>query len=307
MATVIRIVSFVVGSFVLAVAAQARVWTDASGRYEIEASLFGFDGENVVLQRENNELGELKIVELSEPDRAYLTSKDAEEINDRNIKKTQRWTTQSGVELVGRVVDYARGPVVIQRRRGRMYVNDRAFTNLPAFYQILLPQIVEQFEGIEIPDDRALQNWLLSLRGQPRTFQVEGVILETENADEYAIPFFVFSKQDQNLLKAGWAEWLADQKDCERRREDAFRLESLAAAHFHDQQINRQIALMNLNLQAIQAGLTSAWEVTLYPVPGNPRPPHWVVMPGRNSAQATAAALQNNPGFMAGPVRRIRR
>jgi hypothetical protein len=62
---------------------------------------------------------------------------------------------------------------------------------------------------------------------------------------------------------------------------------------------------MNLNLQAIRAGLTSAWEVTLYPVPGNSSPPRWVVMPGRNSAQATAAALKNNPGFVVGPVRRV--
>lgn len=56
------------------------------------------------------------------------------------------------------------------------------------------------------------------------------------------------------------------------RDDHAFRLESLAATHLLNQQINHQIALMDLNMQAIQAGLTSAWEVTLYPVPGNPHP-----------------------------------
>ena len=276
-------------------------------RTRFKAQLFGFDDEHVILQREDGELGMLKIDEFSAADREYLNSREAEEINRKNIKSSQVWTTNSGLKLVGRVVDFARDEIAIQRRRGRMYVNDRAFANLPAFYQKLLPQIVEHFDGIEIPDDRALRNWLLSLRGQPRTFPLEGVILETEDGDEYAIPFFVFSQQDQKLLKAGWAEWLADQKDYDRRRADAFRLESLAAAHFQNQQIDRQIALMNLNLQAIQAGLTSAWEVTLYPVVGNPKPPRWVVMPGRNSAQATAAALQSNPGFVAGPVRRISR
>lgn len=289
------------------VATQARQWTDGTGKYSIEAELLGFDDENVVLQRGDGELGMLKIRELSTADQAYVNSREAEEIQRRGIKSRQVWTTPSGLELVGRVVDFAHGEITIQRRRGRMYVNDRAFVNLPAFYQGLLPQIVEHFDGIKIPDDRAMRSWLLSLRGHSRMFPLEGVILETENGDEYAIPFFVFSQKDQELLRAGWAEWLADQKDDERRRDDAFRLESLAAAHRKNQKIDRQIALMNLNLQAIQAGLTSGWEVTLYPIPGNPKPPRWVVMPGRNSAQATAAALQNNPGFVAGPVRRINR
>jgi hypothetical protein len=73
------------------------------------------------------------------------------------------------------------------------------------------------------------------------------------------------------------------------------------------QQIDRQIAQMNLNMNMINAGITSAWEVTLYPVPGNPRPPMWVVTMGRNSAIATEIALRQNPGFVSGPVRRVSR
>ena len=79
------------------------------------------------------------------------------------------------------------------------------------------------------------------------------------------------------------------------------------AAHLQNQEIKRQIAMMNLNLQAIRAGITSAWEVTLYPQPGNPLPPQWVMTLGRNSAEATASALQQNPGFVAGAVRRVSR
>ncbi len=80
-----------------------------------------------------------------------------------------------------------------------------------------------------------------------------------------------------------------------------------AAAYQHDQQVNQQIAIMNLNMQAIQAGLTSAWEVTLYPIAGNPNPPRWVVTLGRNSDIATQLALQQNPGYVSGPVRRVSR
>jgi hypothetical protein len=47
--------------------------------------------------------------------------------------------------------------------------------------------------------------------------------------------------------------------------------------------------------------------VTLYPVAGNPSPPRWVVMLGRNSEIATQLALQQNPGFFSGPVRKVSR
>jgi hypothetical protein len=305
MVTDVRLWVFVVGSFVIVPAAQARQWTDATGKYSIEADLLGFDDENVVLQRADKELGVFRIDQLSEKDREFLKSKDASDIHQENVGVLQTWTTQSGLKLVGRLVDYARGDIVIQRRRGRMYVNDRAFDNLPELYQQLVPKVVEHFEEIELPDRRALLNWLRTIGGEPRTFLVEGVILEVDNGDEYAIPFFVFTDTDRKLLQAGWEDWLAIQKDYQQRDDHAFRLQAQAAAYAKNQKIDRQIALMNLNLQAIRAGLTSAWEVTLYPVPGNPSPPRWVVMPGRNSAQASAAALKNNPGFSVGPVRRV--
>jgi hypothetical protein len=305
MVTDVRLWVFVVGSFVIVPAAQARQWTDATGKYSIEADLLGFDDENVVLQRADKELGVFRIDQLSEKDREFLKSKDDSDIYQENVGVLQTWTTQSGLKLVGRLVDYARGDIVIQRRRGRMYVNDRAFDNLPELYQQLVPKVVEHFEEIELPDRRALLNWLRTIGGEPRTFLVEGVILEVDNGDEYAIPFFVFTDTDRKLLQAGWEDWLAIQKDYQQRDDHAFRLQAQAAAYAKNQKIDRQIALMNLNLQAIRAGLTSAWEVTLYPVPGNPSPPRWVVMPGRNSAQASAAALKNNPGFSVGPVRRV--
>ena len=78
-----------------------------------------------------------------------------------------------------------------------------------------------------------------------------------------------------------------------------------AAARQHDAQVRREIAMMQLKLQAVEAGVTSLWEVTLYPDRGNNSPPQWVVVPGRDSRQATANALAQNLGFVAGPVRRI--
>ncbi len=284
--------------------AYARLWTDSTGRYTIEAELIAFDDKSVVLQRADHELGFLPIEQLSEADREYLKSKEAGEITSKT-GQMQTWTLTGDLKVIGRVVDFTQRELTIQRRRGRIYVNDRSFDNLPEIYQLMLPRIVGHFERINQEDRSGLESWAVRQRGEPRTFKLEGVILEVENGDEYAVPFFLFSEEDLQVLKAGWEKWLATHEDYQQHQDQSFQLQALVAAHIQDQQAQRQIAMMQLKLQAVQAGLTSLWEVTLYPARGNVSSPLWVVMPGRNSQDATNAALKQNPGFVAGPVRRV--
>ncbi len=289
--------------------AHARIWKDVTGRYKLEADLVAFNDELVVLQRSSKELGSCPIEQLSEEDRAYLKSKEAFEIHDANLGKMQTWTTASGLKVVGKIVDYARRDVTVQTRRGRTYVNDKAFQNLPEVYRIMLRRVVETLEGVEVADDAALERWVRSLRGQPRTYTLEGVVMELENGDEYGVPFFLLSERDQQVLKAGYDEWLADKEKDEAetamQMEHSLRLQSQAAAYQQDQAMQQQIAMMRFNMEAIRTGLTSAWEVTLYPGPGTPGPPLWVVMMGRNSEVATMNALMQYPGYVRGPVRKI--
>ena len=288
---------------------RARVWTDSTGHYTIEADLISFDDKTVVLQRGDHELGAVGIDKLSAKDREYLKSEEATKAANQIAAMQQVWTKSDGTKITGQVVEFARRDVTIQRRRGRMYVNDRRFENLPEFYQQMLPEVVSHFENLPRADRRGLEAWLLQQRGQPRTFLIEGVVLELENGDEYAVPFFLLSDDDQKVLKPGWEKWQAahQEKNYDTQEDLAFLLRSLAAAKKRDLQVQREIALMQLNLQAVQAGLTSLWEVTLYPAVGQGGPPLWVVMPGRDSQQATIAALQHNPGFVAGAVRRVSR
>lgn len=289
--------------------AEARLWTDSTGHYTIEADLIAFDGKSVVLQRDDHELVFIPIEKLSDQDREYVTSQEAVDAVQRIGQAVQNWTLRDGMAISGRVVDYASRDLSVQRRRGNIYVNDRRFTNLPEFYQQLVPRIVAHFENLRRSDLSALESWLVRQRGQERTFHVEGVVLEAENGDEYTVPFFLFSDDDLSLLKPGWDEWLAqhDDHNYEMREGQAFLLRSLAAAHQRDAKVRREIAMLDLTLQAVQAGVTSLWEVTLYPGPGQGGPPRWVVSPGRDSRQATASALGRFPGYVAGPVRRISR
>jgi hypothetical protein len=294
--------------------AAARVWTDATGQYRIEADLIAFNDNTVVLQRKGDqELGAIPIDKLSEADREFLKSKEASDVVSKLSGGVQTWTLRDGLKINGRIVSYARKDLTLQLRRGKIYVNDRMFENLPEMYQLMLPKIVAQFEQINKPDKSGLEAWLVRQKGLPRTFTIDGVVMEFENGDEYVIPFFFFSNDELKILQPGWEKWLAAHqgKKYDEQENESFLLQSAAAARRENEQLRRQIALMQLNmqqletLQAVEAGLTSLWEVTLYPAGGNAGTPLWVVTPGRNSAEATAQALAQNAGYVAAGARKV--
>lgn len=300
-------VLYLVALFCLPSAVQARVWTDSTGKYTLEAELVTFNDKSVVLQRADHELVAFPIEKLSKADREYLKSKETAQSVEKTTGAAQTWTLRDGTQLMGRVVDYATADITLQRRRSRIYVNNRVLDNLPDFYQKIIPQIVAQKEQLQRNDRRSLEAWLVRQRGEPRTFHLEGVILELEDGDEYAVPFSLLREDDLQVLKPGWDEWLASHRDqkYDDQEHRAFMLRSLVAARQHDRLVQRQIATMQLKLDAVAAGVTSLWEVTIYPAAGRSGAPRWVVVPGRNSQQATEAVLEQNPGYVAGPVRRV--
>jgi len=287
----------------------AREWTDATGKYSLEAELVAADDDTVVLQRADHDLVAVPIDQLSEEDRKYLATGEAKAAEGKWTEGLQTWKLRNGQEIVGRLVDYTSRDVTIERRRRRIYVNDRVLDNLPEFYQQIVPAIVAHFEKLPRADRRGLQNWLTQQGDRPHRYRVDGVVLETENGDEYGVPFFLFNDEDLAVLKPGWNESLARHAsdDFAAQQQQAFLLSSLAAARHHDRLVQREIALMQLKLQAVDVGLTSLWEVTLHPGVGTPGPSMWVVVSGRDSRQAAETALQQNPGFVAGPVRRVSR
>lgn len=290
-------------------AVDARSWTDKSGEYELEADLVAFDDETVILRRADKELAALAIAQLSDADREFLNSPEAKDAKAKTFAAPQEWTLRDGQKLTGKIVDFAERDLVIDRRRGRIFVNDRLMNNLPEFYRNLIPQIVAHEKKLPLANGRALRRWLIDQGEQPHVFHVQGVVIEDDKGDEFAVPFFLFSDADLKLLQPGWDEWLAahSKKNYAAEEDQGFLLRSLAAARQQDQELQREIALMQLTMQTIQAGVTSLWEVTLYPAAGQGGPPLWVVVTGRDSNHATIAAMEKNPGYVAGPVRRISR
>jgi hypothetical protein len=242
--------------------------------------------------------------QLSPEDLKYLDTKEGIKLADAGDQQT--WTLANGQKLVGRLVSYGRKDVTVQRRRGSLYVNDRLFDNLPEIYQRMLPKIVSHFTDEKLESKKDLMDWAIRQKGQPRTFVCDGVMLELENGDEYAIPFIFFSEKDLQVLKPGWDRWLAAKEDTERRQEEDLRLRAQAEAYQADRRTSQQIAAMQLMMSAVDAGVVDLWEVYLEPRPGLAAPPRFAVVPARNSQQAVELALAKNPNFVAGQVRKLR-
>src|SRR5689334_15088240 len=109
----------------------ARVWTDSTGRYKIDANLVAFNDKTVILQRPDHELGQIPIEKLSQADRAFLKTKEAGEAVNKLSGAMQTWTLKDGTKIIGRVVGYAHKQFTVTLRGGNIFVNDRLFENLP--------------------------------------------------------------------------------------------------------------------------------------------------------------------------------
>ncbi|MDZ4780081.1 MAG: SHD1 domain-containing protein [Planctomycetia bacterium] len=296
--------SFLLAIFLFAPpSANAREWSDVTGKYKTEAELVAFNHEKVVLKRADKDLLSLPLDKLSQADRDYLETLSKDEA--KNTPEPQTWTMRDGTKVVGRIVGYARRDVTIQRRRARTYVNDRVFANLPEIYRKMVPKIVAEFEKVKIENDRDFESWVLKQKGEARTFKCEGVILELESGDEYGVPFFFFSGADLEVLKPGWDAWAAENADPDQQEDASFHVQALAEAYQRDREVNQQVAQMQLTLQAVDAGVTSLWEVMLYPPRGTAYGPQCVVVAGRSSRDATENALRQYPGARTGAVRRV--
>lgn len=149
---------------------------------------------------------------------------------------------------------------------------------------------------------------VLTLKGRPRTFRCQGLLIDLDDQHLYCIPFYLFSDESVKQLRPGWERWLKVQEDDERREHESYLLRSQARAYeMQKQQQLRQIQQLQLNLQAYDAGLVDLWEVSMFPPAGTYGMPLSVVVPARNSQQAVIAAKRRNPSYVVGGARAVPR
>lgn len=288
----------------------AREWTDASGRHQWKAELFAASEQLVVLRDRKGELQAVQVSELSKSDQAFVR-KYLREPAARVSRDFQMWTMASGLMIKGNVLGYKSGPVVIENRSGVPYVNEKRFRELDPVYQAMLPKLIAatEDESVESVDD--FTTWAKKLRREKRSIQVDGVLLKLENGDEYAVPLFLFSEGDRAALENGWRQWSAAEATREQKEQEDVLLRAEAEEHQRREQAtarrNQQIQLMQLGLLAVNAGVTSLWEVQIAPGRGVYGRPMKVVVPANDSLAAARTALQRYPGYVAGPSRQISR
>lgn len=287
-----------------------RAWTDATGEYTTQAALVDFDTETVVLKKPSGRLIALPIAKLSKADQDFLRSQNAAEVCKSHCAGNRTWTLRDGAKLAGRVVSYAPKKLVVQRRLGRVLINDKPYRDLPKDAQHVVRKFVEYNEKAPIPDHQALEKWATRLRGESQTFDLEGVILQADSGEMFAAPFFLFPEGCEKFLRSGYEEWLAAQSKAEKASEDELyrqrQAELFLRARAADYQRDQAMAGL-VELTAVEAGLVDEWQVVLTPKPGVAGPPITVVVPARNSSAARLGAVAHYPNYTAGAARVLNR
>ncbi len=208
--------------------------------------------------------------------------------------------------------------MVIENRSGVPYVNKKRFRDLDPVYQAMLPKLVAVTEDESVVTADDFKKWARKLRREKRTIQVDGVLLKLESGDEYAVPLFLFSERDRRALENGWQQWSADEATREQKEQEDVLLRAEAEEHQRREEEDRrrkeektrrneQIQMMQLGLLAVNAGVTSLWEVQIAPGRGVYGRPMRVVVPANDSLAAQRAALQRYPGYVAGSSRQLSR
>jgi hypothetical protein len=292
-------------------AAWARTWTSSKGDYTFEGDIVAINSSTVILKRARAErLVVVDIADLSAADQELLAEKQRElaATDTADTDGWQTWTSIKGWQIRGRVQAFGRRELVIERSRGAVAVNGKAFSTLDALHQRLLLAALSQLENQTFENERDLSRWVMTLGGVPKSYQLEGVLMQLEGGETLPVPFFLFSKDDLQILQPGWESWQAAEDDKTlREREDLLvRQEALQYQAMQQRAMkHEQMEVLKLNLLAAGTGLTSIWEVALFPAPGTWGRPTTVVVSARDSLSATQMAVNQHPGYVAGPVRKV--
>lgn len=294
--------------------ADSRKWTTPNDSYSIRGAMVAFNETTVIIKRDRPEkLFALEIKDLSEADQEYISAerrrRESENLNPNDgAGDWQTWTTASGWQIRGRVLAYGRKDLVIERNSRVAVVNGKSFSNLDALQQRVILATLSQLENQELKSEQDFTKFVSQLKGQPKTYTLDGVMFQLESGDKVPVPFFLFSEKDQSLLRAGWENWMAaEQDETARNREDFLvRQEALRYQAMQQREAQyQQMEILKLNLLASATGLTSIWEVALIPGRGVWGRPTTVIVSARTSQVAAQTALQSHPGYVVGPIRRV--
>lgn len=285
--------------------AADRVWHDKTGKVEIEGELFARNESTAVIESNDADksLVSLPISELSDEDQAFLKESESKFHAEKAESGMKSWQLRNGKTLDGQVVDYVHHDYAIQRRRGKAYVNDRLYDQLPEGFQYVVNHLVLVTDKIECNDHEDFHHWLLKQHGRTRHVARDGVLMEFGNGDLHPVPFDVFAAKEQAVLQGGFDDWKKHHDDEAAQRRESLHLQTEAAAYQRNAEQQRRISLMSLQTQQYNAGLFDYWQVEL--IPANGGRSQWVIVPARTSAAASTIAVDQHPGYRSRAIARL--
>lgn len=284
--------------------AKVREWTSKDGNYKVEAELVSFNNDLLVLKEPNGELLAVELKQLSEKDQQFVKSEETGTAHKESLAEMQTWTSRDGMKVRGRILAFGRKDLIVQRRLSRVYIGDTLFSNIDPLHQKLILKIISYLEKQEFKDERQLQQWARGLGGNPKSYTLEGVLMELESGDQIAVPFFLFDPKELEVLEPGWELWLERNESEQAREQEDFLMRAQAMAYQRDRQASQQIEMVKLGLLAAASGVVDIWEVGLTPGPNTYGRPMSVMVPAQNSQQAVEMAMSQYPGSQVIGVRR---
>jgi SLA1 homology domain 1, SHD1 len=301
-------------SFELNSVAEARTWSDASGKFKVEGELVSFHDGIVVVQTAKAGLLALRIEQLSAADQEYVNGREAKESLEL-YKKTDietRWDLVNGISLVGSVTDITVQNVVIHRKDDMVFVGETSQEKLRPIYRQIVVAMVNHFSGKNYTSLKEVEEHLKKLRPPALQFQVESVVISSQEFGAVYVPLFLFDERSKKLLAPSLdrLKAIASSKLDDTERGSLTAHESaMSRALLRANAANRQGDLLTLRMLqlGIQTGSEAVdiWEVLLVPWVAY-RWPVTAIIVADNSEMAAALALRQYPGYTVSGVVKAR-
>ncbi len=113
-------------------AAPARQWSDATGRFKVEADLIAINDDVVVLKSKDGRLIAVEIAQLSKQDQDFLRSEEAGATKLDAKDKDHVWRLQADLKVIGRIAGYFAEDLAVERRNAKLFVNGTEKATCPS-------------------------------------------------------------------------------------------------------------------------------------------------------------------------------
>ncbi|MBL8812725.1 MAG: hypothetical protein JNM43_21345 [Planctomycetaceae bacterium] len=285
--------------------AQAREWSDSTGAWKFEGDLFAASGHTVVVRRKTGELQAYMVDQLCEADQEFVKKHMEEAAKVEAPEEMQTWEGRDGFKFRGKVIGYGINELKIKDSRGKILINDVPYEDADQLLKFMLPKIVAQLDDKNVANEEDFLRWARKQRKE-KVLSVDGVMLRLEIGGRVAVPLFLFASPQREILEEGWSTWKHEAtKEAEKERQSFLAQAQANALQQQQQEANQRIQMMQLEMLAVNAGITRIWEVQLIPKPGVPARPMSVVVSANSSLEAVNQAAAKYPGFTTGMSRQI--